>query len=275
MDQDKRMTIVAEIEHWKRSKLLPEQYCEFLLNLYADKREEPEKSMMGISTAAVRNSSGKWWAALFAIIGIIAFVGIHFTSFPFGMQTGIAAAGTALLYMLGAVWRVKQPAASYLCFGVGSVLLLLAGLYLLEAKGMTGGLPVLFYVALCSMIWIATGIAARLPVFHLAGWLALFLIYGIVLRHNIKDMDWIGLELSWVPVSLVLVWLGWLFHHVNKQIAAMLLVVGLLGWFGAEIYGLVWTELDSGRLQLLLAIKLGIGCSLLFAMRKKWVEWVV
>ena len=37
--------IVKEIEHWQRSKLLPEQYCDFLLNLYAGRRAKPSAKL--------------------------------------------------------------------------------------------------------------------------------------------------------------------------------------------------------------------------------------
>ncbi|MDF2927080.1 MAG: hypothetical protein K0R57_5994 [Paenibacillaceae bacterium] len=274
MDQEKRKIIVAEIEQWRRSKLLPEHYCDFLLNLYMDERQEKPKTLLGVSSSSVSNSNPKAWIAIFGIIGIISFLALHFTSFAFWMQIGVAAGLISILFMLGAAQRSKRPVLSCMCFGVGSVLLLLSGLYLLNEREMTGT-PLIFFVALSSMVWITTGIAARFPVFHLAGWLVLFLIYAVVLRHNIGDIDWIGLELSWVPISLVLMWLGWLFHHRSKQIAAVLLAAGVIGWFGAEIYGLALTELNPGLLQLLLGGKLAVCCGFLFGLRKKWIEWVM
>lgn len=190
------------------------------------------------------------------------------------MQTAVVGGLTAILYMVGAAKRNKQPIIAYMSFGAASVLLLIGGLYLLNSKGYTG-IPIVFFVALCSMVWILTGIMARMPIFHLSGWLVLFLIYTYVLRHNISDFDFVGLELSWVPVSLVLVWLGWLFHHVNKQIAAVLLGAGLIGWFGAEAYGLGLTELSPKLLQMMLGGKLALACGVLFGLRKKWIEWVM
>lgn len=275
MEQEKRKIIVAEIERWRRSKLLPEHYCDFLLNLYMDdNHEKPAKSIMGMSSAAVGNSNWKTWLTIFGIIGILSFLVLHFTSFSFWMQTGVSGGIIAILYMMGASQRNKQPVLSCMLFGIGSVLLLLAGLYLMNLREITGT-PIMFFVALCSMIWILTGIAARFAVFHLAGWLVLFLIYAIILRNNIATIDWIGLELSWVPISLVLMWLGWLFHHVNKQIAAVLFIAGLLGWFGSEVYGLILTELDAGLLQGMLGLKLAVCGAFLFGLRKKWIEWVV
>jgi hypothetical protein len=39
LDNEKRNLVVKEIEAWRRSKLLPEQYCDFLQNLYLDDSE--------------------------------------------------------------------------------------------------------------------------------------------------------------------------------------------------------------------------------------------
>lgn len=265
---------MAEIEKWRRSKLLPEHYCDFLMNLYMDDREEPSPSVLGISQKAVSNSNWKTWLAITGITGIISFIGLHFTSFSFWMQTAVMAVFMVTLYLLGAAQRLKQPMVSCLCFGGASSILLLGGTYLLNARD-AGTVPLLFLVALSGMIWILTGIAARFPVFHFAGWILLLLIYAFVLRHNITDIDWIGVELSWVPLCLVLCWLAWLLHHVNKQISSVLFITGVLCWFGGELYGMVWTSLDDAGLQLLLGAKLVLGGGALFVLRKKWVEWVM
>ena len=36
MNEKRREIIVREIEYWKRSRLLPEQYCDYLLALYTE-----------------------------------------------------------------------------------------------------------------------------------------------------------------------------------------------------------------------------------------------
>jgi hypothetical protein len=119
-----------------------------------------------------------------------------------------------------------------------------------------------------------TGITARLPIFHFSGWLVLILIYGWILFRNIETFDWLGLQMSWVPVSIVLVWLGWLFHHNNKQISAVLLAVGFLVWFIPDVFGLLLTDLPRNGLQLSLILRIVIAGIVLFSLRKKWTEWV-
>jgi hypothetical protein len=175
--------------------------------------------------------------------------------------------------MIGSVSRTKNPTIAYLALSAGSILLLYVGLFILH-KNDADPLVIVGYTVLCSIIWMVTGITARLPVFHFGGWLVLILIYGWVLQHYINEFDWLGLQMSWVPVSIVLIWLGWLFHHNNKQMAAVLLLVGFLVWFIPDVFGLLFTDLPQNGLQLSLMLRIVIAGIVLFSLRKKWTEWV-
>jgi hypothetical protein len=42
MNNDKKNTIIKEIQYWKNSKLLPETYCDFLLALYTEGNQDEE-----------------------------------------------------------------------------------------------------------------------------------------------------------------------------------------------------------------------------------------
>lgn len=229
---------------------------------------------MGVSSDAVAKSRGKHWLTVFGIIGLISFTALHFTSFALPVQIGLVGLFVVALFFAGAAQREKRPLVSYLCFGSGAVLLLAGGLFLFDREAVQG-IPVIAFIAFCSLVWMLVGILARMSVFHFCGWIVLFLIYAWVLRQNIDSFDWPGLQMSWVPISLVLLWLGWLFHHANKQVAAVLLIVGLLGWFGAEAYGMVATEVGFELLQASLLVKIIAAGFGLFALRKKWIEWVV
>lgn len=57
MNEERRQTIVKEIDYWSRSKLLPQQYCDFLLNLYVDpdQEEDPKKGKL-LHAESVRRS---------------------------------------------------------------------------------------------------------------------------------------------------------------------------------------------------------------------------
>ena len=39
MNETRKKIIIQEIKYWKKSKLLPEKYCDFLLTLYSGGEE--------------------------------------------------------------------------------------------------------------------------------------------------------------------------------------------------------------------------------------------
>ena len=274
MDKEKRKLIIAEIESWRRSKLLPEQYCDFLINLYLeDPQERTKTTLFGVSASAIQNSSMKIWLLLFGGLGLISYFVLHFNSFPLPMQIAISSLFILTCYMLGGVQRNKSPLVSYMCNGIASISLLSIGLVLLRAHDAGEGTIVAF-VGACSIVWMLIGILMRLPIFHFCGWVVLCLIYGWFLKQNISSFDWIALQMSWVPVSIVLAWLGWLIQYRSKASGTVLLVVGFCLWFVPEGFGFGLTELNRESLQLLLFGKLIVAGAVLFASRKKWTEWV-
>jgi hypothetical protein len=273
LDAGKRKTIVYEIEYWRKNKLLPEHLCDFLLNLYLeDPANRPEK-WGSVSSSSIRNSNWKVWLMIFGGIGLISFIALNFNSFQIPMQISISALIILLCYMIGSVSRTKNLTIAYLAFGLGSLLLLNVGLFLLHKHDADIKL-IVAYTVICSIIWMVTGMTARMPIFHFCGWLVLILIYGLVLDRNIEAFDWLGLQMSWVPVSIVLLWLGWLFHHNNKQMSAVLLMVGFLVWFIPDVFGLLLTDLPRNELQLSLILRIAAAGIALFSLRKKWTEWV-
>ncbi|WP_409341314.1 hypothetical protein [Paenibacillus sp. MBLB4367] len=274
MDKEKRKLIVTEIEQWRRSKLLPEHYCDFLINLYLDDPgERPKKTWFGVSASSIQNSSLRFWLLLFGGIGLISYFVLHFNSFPLPMQIAISSLFILTCYMLAGVQRNKQPIVSYLCCGIASLSILTIGLVLLRAHDAGEG-AVVGYVGLCSIVWMVSGISMRLPIFHFCGWIVLCLLYGWFLNQNISSFDWMALQMSWVPVSVVLAWLGWLIQYRSKASGTVLLAVGFLLWFVPEGFGLGLTELSRDMLQLSMFGKLMIAGAVLFASRKKWTEWV-
>ncbi|MFD1904811.1 hypothetical protein ACFSQ7_13340 [Paenibacillus rhizoplanae] len=59
MNLEKRDTILREIQYWRRSKLLPEQYCDFLTNLYDDQAEVEDSNP--VSLRNLQQGSIKIW----------------------------------------------------------------------------------------------------------------------------------------------------------------------------------------------------------------------
>ncbi|TBL78105.1 hypothetical protein [Paenibacillus thalictri] len=275
MDEKKKI-IVKEIEHWRRSKLLPEHYCDFLLNLYLEEHNQKQSGgWLGISPKAVRDSNWKIWIIVFGLLAIISFVSLNFNSFEFPLQIGVSIVFLIICYVIGAVKREKSPLLSHILFGVASLFLLFIGVYLLKQHDLNTPNTIVAHVVFCSFVWIMSGIACRLIIFQLCGWVGLVFAYGWLLHHQLDTITWGTLQLSWIPLSFLFVWIGWLVHQKLKQAGIVFLLLGCIVWFMPEFYGIMYSEvLGSEVLQLSLMGKIIIGGIMLFALRKKWTEWV-
>src|SRR5262249_42986070 len=124
---DKRKAIVAEIEAWRRGKLLPEQYCDFLINLYLDDLNERPKGMVGTAVRKIGQATGKQWLLTFGIFVLICVVVLHFSAFPLALQIGLTGIVTAALIGLAGKLRGRSPGRSMMLAGTGAAFLLGAG----------------------------------------------------------------------------------------------------------------------------------------------------
>ncbi|WP_350299496.1 hypothetical protein [Peribacillus frigoritolerans] len=81
MDEMRKKIIIQEINSWKESRMLPEQYCNYLLALYCQGELPPSNSA---KTGSVKNDifSGLLIGALFAFIVFLN----YFTEIPIRMQ---------------------------------------------------------------------------------------------------------------------------------------------------------------------------------------------
>lgn len=274
MDQERRKVIIREIEHWQRSKLLPDQYCDFLLNLYLESGEEREPAnLSGKAVRAIKLATWKHWFLASGIFSLICFVVLYFSVFHPVLQIAVSVTGVLLLLLLGQRYRAKNESAGLVLIGTGMLLMLGSGLYMLrlhelESWGWKAGL-----LAFCALFWVVFGIAARIPILHLSGWIASFLVYAWLLSNNTNEPEWYEVQLYWLPASFVFCWCSWFFHRWSRPVSAVLFVAGALIWFMPELYAKLFVD-EWLWLQLQLIVKIMAGGVILFSLRKKWIAWV-
>lgn len=274
MDSEKRKVIVREIEHWRRSKLLPEHYCDFLLNLYMDETVEREKKVGGISVQAIQNSRGYVWLLIFGSITAFCFLALHFNSFPIPMQILLLAVGVLGCFVSGLVMKGKKPLLAYVLVGAGSAALLGLGVLLMQFYENDDPILLLAYVAFCSLMWIVIGAAARMHIFQFCGWIGLILVYAWLLQSRELEPSWFSTQLSWLPFCVLLGWIGWLFQIRKMPSGPVMLLVSFFLLVTPEIYGLYLSGSIDPWFQGSLFVKLATVGMILFGTRKKWIEWV-
>src|SRR5665647_123563 len=138
MDEKRRM-LILEIERWRKSKLLPEHYCDFLLNLYLEDysdKLQASSGFLGVSSAAIKNSNWKIWIFIFVVIALLSYSALNFTAFELPMQIGLSMLLLFSCYTVGSLQRSKEPLRAQIFFGVASLFLLFIGVFLLKLHGL-------------------------------------------------------------------------------------------------------------------------------------------
>lgn len=273
MEPEKRKIIVKEIGHWRRSKLLPEQYCDFLLNLYSDSEESnsPQESIR--LSHVLQNSGWKIWLLGIGFISFISFVLLHFNSFQPQMQIGISALFVILLYGVGIYKRATNPSIAYIAIGAASFLLLFSGEYVMYLNDLREPSWMIGHLVFCSLLWIVFGWLGKVGMLHFCGWAGALLFYGWLLYQKLGTMNWVQLELAWIPLSALFAWMGWALHSNNKSARNVFFILCIFLWFGPEIYSMALYGVSETS-QGFLAMKIIGEGILLFSLRKKWTEWV-
>lgn len=276
MDQERRIVIIREIERWRRGKLLPDQYCDFLLNLYIENPEEREQAgIRGKAAAAVGRSSGKQWLIVFAIFSFISLIALYFSVFPPVLQIGVTGGAVVALLYIGLRLRERHEPTAISLIGLAMFTLLASGLYILFSQGYTDWGYTAGYIGFCAVFWILFGLGSAISTLHFAGWAAAILVYALLLYQQAQAPGWYEVQLFWVPMACLFLWLSWFVKRWNKPASAVMIGVGALLWMMPEIYSALLLEGDLRQwLPIQWVAKLAIGGGLLFALRKKWIAWV-
>jgi len=282
MKAERRTIIVREIEHWRRSKLLPDHYCDFLLNLYADpvlapKSAEPDiqpQHLVGKAMMAVSRATGKQWFLTIGILTLISFVVLYFSVFHPVMQIGTLLLGTIILLRFGEKIRSSFAPIGFLSIFLGHLLLLSGGLYLIIQHELTAWYWNFFLIMACSLFWVIYGIKRKLSLLHLCGWLAFLMAYAMLLNELTTGQQWYEIQLYWLPLSVLFFWISWFIHKWFKPVSAILFVIGIITWFMPELFQNMFIE-EVVYLQLQLIAKVAIGGGLLFGLKKQWMVWVI
>ncbi|WP_445612717.1 hypothetical protein [Geobacillus sp. YF-1] len=164
MNRQRREIIIREIEYWKRSRLLPEQYCDYLLALYTEGGVRPRG----------RQWRGSLAVALCLLLPAAALV-IYFTELSFVLQTLLFALFLAICLFLGWRWRRER-----LLFHVP----LIAGAWLLLVASVAGseryfpgqgGMLAAVVLGNCAL-WLGVGRLFRIPYLSVAAALGALLV---------------------------------------------------------------------------------------------------
>ncbi|MBB5324742.1 magnesium-transporting ATPase (P-type) [Anoxybacillus tepidamans] len=172
MNEKRREIIVREIEYWKRSRLLPEQYCDYLLALYTEGEG---------SHSYFRSARFNWmkWIRLFFILLICLLLPatvlvIYFTELSFVLQMLLLS--LFVIVCLMGVWMWRKAALVHLPLVSGAFLLFLASIRISDYYFPQMTAVSAFMILLNCLLWIAVGVRFRFLYLTISGFFGILLL---------------------------------------------------------------------------------------------------
>lgn len=165
MDQKRKETIINEIKVWKKSKLLPEHYCDFLLTLYTEGegQEIPKDSQKGSKQILI-----SLLVLLFVPISLLV---IYFTEINFVLQMPIF-----IIFIIISIFSalfLKNNFLIHVPLIVAALILLLGTIEFSEYFFPNNRNILLVIVFLNCLLWIGSGIKMGTKYFFVAGLLGI------------------------------------------------------------------------------------------------------
>ncbi|WP_216830038.1 hypothetical protein [Alkalihalobacterium elongatum] len=177
MNRDRKEIIIKEIRYWKQTRLLPEQYCNYLLTLYSEGEEDYMKVEDG-TTSSRRYIKSILTFFLVQILLMISVVVIYFTDFPFLLQMASGIFCGVIILKIAKKTLNTLPHLAHLYFLISAITMLLI-LVQITQQVLPGNRIIMLLVILinCSS-WLLIGMKFKLKYFIIAG--STGIILGIV-----------------------------------------------------------------------------------------------
>ena len=169
MDENRKKIIVKEILYWKDNRMLPEQYCDYLLALYTEGNQPQE----------LKNEKSKYkWQLqnylLLLLIPVFVFL-LYFTELSFDLQMALLFISLIGLFTL-TYYFFKKGFQFQISLFI-SALLLLLGTVELTVQVFPESPGILYAVLIVNCLtWLVVGKKLKLIYFLISGFLGIGLL---------------------------------------------------------------------------------------------------
>ncbi|ARU62047.1 hypothetical protein CBW65_14305 [Tumebacillus avium] len=285
MNPEQKKLIIGEIKKWRESRLIPTEYCDFLMNLYAEGDAFSHDQQAGSKAKSNWKASangGVLGKVLLVITGLLLFLifALNFTLFPEPMQIAVLLLGTAIPFLMAYRKRGKSSLAQTVWLFVAVVMVALVGYYYLSTDGLLADRGALSgTMAVVFLVWLLAGAVFRSRLVSGIGTLGLLLLYANFLEIVAQvGTSSYGVQHFYfmIPAFLALFFAAVLGRY-RVYIAPVFLGGGLLALFGPDLRMLVFGLSMDLFMQILVFLKLAVLITLFIVYHpgiKKWVGQV-
>jgi hypothetical protein len=167
MNEKRREIIINEIQYWKRSRLLPEQYCDYLLALYTEGTAYQDQHHSSFKNNRSRLFRLSVISMICLLIPITVLV-IYFTELPFVLQIVIFLIFLTICFG-GMFLFARERKLIHIPLVSGALILFLASvqlsdLYFFNKKEISG-----FVIFFNCLLWMFIGIRLKFLYFVISG----------------------------------------------------------------------------------------------------------
>lgn len=127
MNEQRKATIINEIKYWKKSKLLPDQYCDYLLTLYTEGEPDIEQEPGLKRSLRLRFQPNRTLliCIMVQVLFLVTLLVIYFTEFPLGLQISTGIFFTIAIILLANQTKRQTLALTYVYLLEAAVLFFL------------------------------------------------------------------------------------------------------------------------------------------------------
>jgi hypothetical protein len=179
MNQNRKSTIVQEIQFWKQNKMLPEHYCDYLLVLYTE-GDNTATDFVEKNQKAKNTTIHPIVYIAILLLSLISLFVIYFTELSIVLQTAILASFVVFLLFTGFYYSKKQisPVIIYL---ISAFILLILSIEIAEFIFAGQERYIYLSIVLNCFLWIFIGRKLKKIYFTISGILGLITIFIFIL----------------------------------------------------------------------------------------------
>lgn len=176
MDDKRKETIVKEILYWKKSRMLPEQYCDYLLALYTEGNQLEEES----KEHTKKRMNVRSFLPL-AII-LVFLISLYITEMSFRLQMALSVILMILSILITVYFAKKRMTLQIPLIGLALILLFTSVEFMSHTFPEQIGMLFTVLVMNCSL-WLLAGWRLKLVYFSISGFLGIgVLIVSLLFR---------------------------------------------------------------------------------------------
>ena|GEM_PF-308881 len=282
----KRKIIIQEIISWKKNKMLPEHYCDFLLSMYQEGINENNQSSDHMNDNLKMNnqlhskkslssfSLKKILLLLICLVVIVSFLLVfYFIDFSKQMQISLTIFSFILTYLIAfALYKQRKPHA-HLMFSFSCLILLGVLAQSISFFDIANPYHRSGFLIIGCLIWFVTGITFRIFYLQFIALFSITLISGWVtlpLLH--QNFNWFILEMVWLSIAAFSYFLFFLLKAFHPKLGLNLLTHSFIFSLVPEVQILYMKSADLDIVQVVLFTKMIVLVFIFYFIRNVIIE---